>query len=531
MATTAEGTVFVRKASGLTRAVSGWDALIYATVNPGVLHCMNYIIWGPALYPGADMPLAVSLVFMMFPIAGLYVLLSISMPRSGGEYIYVSRIISPLWGLFACWTLTIIGISWGGVLTNWTINWGAGYIFLNNGIASGNTTLVNIGLALNNEVLLIFGVGSIILALSFYAIYRGVRTFIYVCWAEFFIAVIGLIAYAVACFNAGPAVFQSRLLAVSGINYTNDILIPAQSLGWTPGYSLLATIACGATYVNLNTLGNTYTTNMAGEIKNVTRAQPLAVIGSLCMLMVFWEVMYGSSWVGTGGEFWGAISTLDWAGVQPFGVHPSPAHIVLYMTDNPVLLTLVPMGFMASAHSGAIGLPFGPVRNLFAWSFDGILPNAINKVNRKGSPYAAVLLGAAMAYTFFLLNTFTSVLYYINYAITTWFIGWFIVGIAGILFPYRQRAIFQKSPSIVQIKLGSIPLITVLGALTAGLSAYIVYASILPVVAGGYQEAIYLISTVMFLCITPVVLYYVATWYRRRQGIPIDLRFKDIPPD
>ena len=61
-----EKEVFVRKASGLTRVISAWDALIYAFCNPGILYAMLYITWGPAAVgPGADMPFAVLTVFML----------------------------------------------------------------------------------------------------------------------------------------------------------------------------------------------------------------------------------------------------------------------------------------------------------------------------------------------------------------------------------------------------------------------------------------------------------------------------------
>jgi len=35
---------------------------------------------------------------------------------------------------------------------------------------------------------------------------------------------------------------------------------------------------------------------------------------------------------------------------------------------------------------------FAPVRNLFAYAFDGMPPDKINEVNRRGSPIFAVLL-------------------------------------------------------------------------------------------------------------------------------------------
>ena len=56
-----------------------------------------YLMWLRS-YPGAHMVGAIGMA-QMFVIAGLYWLLSCAMPRSGGEYIYISRIIHPAVGL------------------------------------------------------------------------------------------------------------------------------------------------------------------------------------------------------------------------------------------------------------------------------------------------------------------------------------------------------------------------------------------------------------------------------------------------
>ena len=85
------------------------------------------------------------LILLLFPIALIYVFMSLSMPRSGGEYIYVSRILNPLLGFIACWTLTIVGINWSGLLSQWAVNWGLGNLFLAEGLATGNKTLIDWG--------------------------------------------------------------------------------------------------------------------------------------------------------------------------------------------------------------------------------------------------------------------------------------------------------------------------------------------------------------------------------------------------
>ena len=82
--------------------------------------------------------------------------MSLSMPRSGGEYIYVSRILHPLLGFIASWTLTIVGINWSGLLSQWAVNWGLGNFFLAEGLAH-RTALSSTGARISASPLHIAG--------------------------------------------------------------------------------------------------------------------------------------------------------------------------------------------------------------------------------------------------------------------------------------------------------------------------------------------------------------------------------------
>ena len=130
--------VFIRTSSGLTRQISARDALMYSAMNPGLLYALVYIVWAPAFYPGAHMGIGVLAVLLIFPVAGLYWYFSVSMPRSGGEYIYVSRVLHPSLGLFSSFVISITALSWTGQLQDWWIRWGLADAIRSVGISSGN---------------------------------------------------------------------------------------------------------------------------------------------------------------------------------------------------------------------------------------------------------------------------------------------------------------------------------------------------------------------------------------------------------
>src|SRR3990172_13305027 len=92
------GEVFSRKASGLTRVVSPWTALAYSFVAPNITQASFYLLWAVTLYAGAQMHVAILFMLTLVPFAAIYTYFSSAMPRSGGEYIYISRVLHPFLG-------------------------------------------------------------------------------------------------------------------------------------------------------------------------------------------------------------------------------------------------------------------------------------------------------------------------------------------------------------------------------------------------------------------------------------------------
>ncbi len=544
--------VFIRRASGLVRVVSPWDALIYAFCNPGPVYSWTYIVWASYLYPGAHMPLAVLMVLLLLPTMAVYWLFSVSMPRSGGEYLYVSRILHPSLGLFSCWALTIVGISWTGCLTSWEVNWGVAPFFLNEGLLRGSEKLINTGLALYQPIgsNLVYIVGCILLIITFLNMWIGTKSVMIASWISVIISFIGLGCIMYASWTCPKSVFIARLenltkipavsqrvAEITGgeINYVDWewMMAKGQELGWGgPGkFSTLSTIMAGCTYVNLNTLGSTYTANIAGEIKEVTKAQPLALFGSLFMFMLFWGLFYSTVWFSVPtSDFYGAIAYLDAYGINPIPWFPVGNQLVVFMTGNRFLVHGATLGFFMGNYGGMLGLSFGPSRNIFAWSFDRILPPWIAKVDRRGSPWVAVFVSGLLAWIFFTINNYTPWLQFIMFTITLWFAGWTVTGIAGMLFPYLRRDIFERSPEVVKKRIGGVPLITIMGALMAGISAWTVYATTVPAIVG-LMELIFLGTTVIILGVVPFIIYVIAHFYWKAKGIPFELQFKEIPPD
>ena len=539
MAAQQAGDVFSRKASGLTRVVSPWTALAYSFVAPNITQASFYLLWSVTLFAGADMPWAIMFMLTLIPFAAIYVYFSASMPRSGGEYIYVSRVLTPFLGFLASWTLTIVGLNWQGNNTNYVINWGFGHTFMQFGLVYKNQALFNLGteMAKTQGSWLVWIMGTISLMLSFYVIYRGIKLFMRFVWGAMILTWIMLAVFAGVMLTVNPTIIAAGMKTMQNIDY-QAVLNQAASLGWQRGfYSLTATVLAGITYMNLTCLGSTYSANIAGEIKRVDKAQPLAQYGSIILFIIYYQIFTAVTYHGVGVDLLQAISKLNSQGADTpiFKAFPQIPYLLVYATQNPFLLLIGgPFAWGLINWVGAMGLAFAPVRNLFAYSFDGMLPGKLNEVNRRGSPVYAVLLGFIISWFQFTVNVITPLLSaYQTYTITIWFFGWIFLSIAAIIFPWRRKDIWEKAPEVTRQKIFGVPAIVVAGAFGLVISVAAVYATLVPSIAGSsvFAQLPALLTSFGFYMILPIILYFLAIYLNKRRGVPIERRFREVPPD
>src|ERR1700693_4347214 len=96
MATTSR--LFVRNSTGLVRTASALDATIFnAVISAPIGSTLAWSIFFTLVaFPGAD-PIGVLVIagIINIPVLIMFALLGASMPRVGGDYIWVSRVLSP----------------------------------------------------------------------------------------------------------------------------------------------------------------------------------------------------------------------------------------------------------------------------------------------------------------------------------------------------------------------------------------------------------------------------------------------------
>ena len=177
------------------------------------------------------------------------------------------------------------------------------------------------------------------------------------------------------------------------------------------------------------------------------------------------------------------------------------------------------------------GILIGNTRYLFAMSFDRVLPSSIASVDKRfNSPWVAIILLTIVTEVWIILMTYVAGTGdWITSVVFVTVAAQLCTCLAGIVFPYREstKAIYEASPA-AKWKIGSIPLITIFGVLGALWLSYFLFLYVTIPELGlasplsmGFMAALF---------VAGIVLYYIVRWYRARQGIDIDLAYKEIPP-
>src|SRR3989442_12898027 len=101
---TSSSSLYVRQSSGLVREASAFDALIFnAVFSAPVGATLAFgIFYALGTSPGADIVLALVIAFLVnIPVCIMMSMMASAMPRVGGDYVWISRILHPAAAVFS----------------------------------------------------------------------------------------------------------------------------------------------------------------------------------------------------------------------------------------------------------------------------------------------------------------------------------------------------------------------------------------------------------------------------------------------
>lgn len=529
-------TVFVREATGLVKQVSGFDVLWFTVLaaGPVVLIALGALTV-PAIYQGSDVPTI--LLFSIIPLLALAfnaVALSSAMPRAGGDYVFGSRVVHPIWGMIPSFMILFsfaIGI---GSLAVISFQAFVGPAILTSYPAYA-PTVVNLIYASPSTLALLAGLTLVIIFVLAMLRTRAWFWLVRIFGIFPFLMVLVLFGYfATRSPEAIHSSFDSQL--ATGLN-SAQIMGNATSAGWAPQVPASLLTTAGAMIFVFFFLAAPIAAYFAGEIKDTSRSMVRGVIGGTVI-----------SWLVASIGLLAFVSAFGYAFMSSFGylglINASTAStgafnvnaLVLAVVGDPNVAFLIGLGF-ALATIGLAAAPILPAsRILFAWSFDRLIPSKFASVSdRTHTPLLSLLFLMILTLIVAVVESFYAAVIGGFIATTVLVaIGFLPNGVTAALLPYRRKDIFERAPPIVKKKIGGVPLITITGLIHAITFVLLIVLVFLNPVASGTSTGTLstgAIAIILVGLVVSIIFYPIAKAVRKGQGLDLSSIHREVPPD
>jgi APA family basic amino acid/polyamine antiporter len=541
--------VFVRKSSGLVRVMSPSSAFVYNVLTMGLIFPWTYL-WAPGALPGGQLVWGILLAMLLeIPIALSYVWLSTAFPRTGGDYVFQSRVFGGgiafpiVFSGFVIWILQWVALS-GWLLATL----GFAPLFLGLAATTGNSSLVDVSTWFTTpEGIVITSIANALIALII--LVSGFRNYIRlqrVMWVAILVSFGTMLLVLITTpMSDVPSKLDAFSSAIGGsAHFTADATAAAVAAGvdLNPAFSLLATLLI-APIAWTSLQWATYSSQQNGEIKSAGsfRDQAFIIVGSLiltglllALLAVVLENTVGTQFLYVAGAgYWSGVTEATLAGSYLW-----PNIIATALANNVLVTLLIAFGFILNGHQIVHNCYIGMTRVMVAMSFDRLLPEWVSRVNeRLHTPvnahvvYFVASIPVILLYNYFAYGegadaiSWTSLTLGVTFACGYVFV---VTALAGALLPFRARAAYEASPGS-RYTVGGFPLVTIVGALGAAFGVVFLFLFLT-------NDQLGLTSQLAYAVVGGVLLFS-AAWYvvaktlRRNSGIDVTFAFKEIPPE
>jgi amino acid transporter len=543
--------LFIRKATGLVRSWSVFDAFVYAFFSINLVTLGLYSFSQMYYFEGGLLwALLLSAFFILFEVV-VYASLIAVMPRSGGDYVWQSRILGGGIGF----VLAVTG--WWFILWLWVPLYADMLRHIVITPILGILGAREIALWFGQTSLGLFTTALLTLAIVTFYIILGMKRYAQVQKWCFYGGVLGLALVVGLLLTGSPEAFQAGLEtnAVTLFGAQPGVYQATVAAGQEAGAALPLTggnlnlVLLTLPYIVFFNLWPNWGATLYGEVRGATdfkrnfvgMASALLVVTLLAILalLAISKTIGWDFYVQANGAWWNYAWGLTEA-EPPLPFWPYPALFAAFLTDNRLLQLLV-LGLMSLWWFGWSGTLFlSSTRVVFAAAFDRLLPEKAAEVDdRTGTPVVAlmlmvvpsILVSFLFAYDIFGFRSLTLVSTLVI-AVT-----YFGTTIAATILPYTKPDLYNASP-IAGFKLFGIPLITIAGTIFGAFLAYLLFQWLFDPNAlygigysineNGYKNGTSL-AFMGILYATAAAIYFGFKAYRKKSGLDLDKVHSEIP--
>jgi APA family basic amino acid/polyamine antiporter len=511
--------MFERRASGLVREAGTLDVLIYNVnfVSLGLMAALVFL-FSTAFYPGANLYVSAILTFLVvIPTSLVFAFFAASMPRSGADYVYVSRALHPALGMMSSWNNTVWWFIYGGVPSAFFAQFGLAPLFSTVGQMAGISWMTDLGTWFASAWGT-FIAGSALIVFLVFVFSRSLRSYFRYQNTVFFISLIGIGLVALVWLFKSKEAITASLGEGLGEASLRGLGEAAREAGFAGGgpFSLKWTLLAG-TWIYINLVFNQSSAYIGSEVKRAKSLQlwSMPITATVCVVYLLALLALADKAIGL--ERMGQLSAtqgLVFTQVAAFG------------SGNVLIALLILVPFVFQSYTWLPGQITNASRNFLAYSLDGLMPKWVGEVHPEHhTPVNALMLvgaGSIAALAAFVwIPEFATLV-----GIFGFILGFLLVSLAAVVFPYRMRDVFEASP--VRWRVGGVPVVSIVGALSV-IALVVMAWAFLTDPSAGLNGRPGLVWMNIGIFASGLVIYFIARAVQRSRGVDISKAFQKLP--
>lgn len=531
--------LFTRQATGLVRDVGPLSQTVFAILTapfPWVLAIA--IFWTFSAYPGGNLYIAYGLGYLCGLFAAIGIgMLSTTMPRSGGDYILNGRTLHPLVGLISSFWFTVNVLVSIAFITETLIVGALAPSFVAIGSIGHHQTLLDWGTTLESSKSWLFVAGIIALVVCSSVVGSGWKLSLRFQNAAFLIGMIGMaVALVVVLVETGGSFIDHFNSFAQQYTHKADsyhYLInqaTADGINVNPGTNFGNTIPVIGAVMGFS-IYTWFGINIAGEVRQARTwkfaAGMIAAVFVNFLGVLIFTVLFVHSF---GGKFFTAINSLNGGSHYPFPTPPFYVFLVAIAGNSEVIAWVLGISLVVIM-LGLLWLNLlQPVRAMFAYAFDGVFPLRVAQVDRRTHvPIYAVGMTLAASIGLYAWAVYGSSLFKVYVvAVVLAVVPMMLMSVSAMILPWRRRQLWESS--VMNIRVGPVPLITIAGAFSFAVSLFCLIV-FLHYPGLGLSHPWDALKYLAVIGAAAVVVYWAATVVRSRQGMSLAKATAEIPPE
>jgi basic amino acid/polyamine antiporter, APA family len=530
-ATVTDSGLFVRNATGLVRGMSQRASVVLNFIPGHPTQTLAAVLFAfLALFPGANPYLALLIVLpMTLSFSYAFGMLTAIIPRSGGDYMIVSRVLSPLLGIVSSFCMTMAGLLSNAFFGIAFVTSALGPSFVVVGTVGHHQSLIDFGTKISTHRNWEFGLGSAMIVVACLIHLAGWRWMIRFLSILFWLVTGGMLLSVAVLLFTGKSSFAKNFDSFAGTGEYQNTIARAVKAGTQvdPSFSFGQTIilVAGLATVSIYCYWSTF---VGGELRQASTLKTAnnmarAGVGGLIVVAIFGAIILHS----VGSQFMIAANGGGLSSNFPFA--PSFIFLSAASLGNTLFAILVAICYCVFWPLITWLSLLQPTRMLFAYSFDGMLPKAFAKTTRGGAPWVSVIAsGAASIVVLWWATGSSSFFKALAYATLIQLVAMGLVGVSAALVPWRRPELYRGSAS--QLRFAGIPVTTIagVGAVLTAVFLWIVFLSEPKLgIADHASFFVWCLGTIA----AGIVFYAAAYSIRRSQGVNVNRAFAEIPPE